>query len=95
MNTALIILLMLFALTNLDGATSFAATLNEQNLVKLALNPQPLPPKDARQFYLQRVRPGDKVGLNPQPLPPKTGYRFKNNPADKVELNPQPLPPKQ
>lgn len=40
----------------------------------VALNPQPLPPKEAPKFNARigtMVRSGDKVALNPQPLPPK------------------------
>ena len=35
--------------------------------VRLALNPQPIPPRTARA----RVAPGDGVTLNPQPIPPR------------------------
>src|SRR5262249_17218251 len=57
-------------------------------LDRIALNPQPLPPKSAVEQLVSSLPPSllDTVALNPQPLPPKA--------FDAVALNPQPLPPK-
>lgn len=46
-------------------ARNFAAV---RNFEAVALNPQPLPPKEASS---SAVRDFDSVALNPQPLPPK------------------------
>ena len=53
-----------------------------------ALNPQPLPPRDASMVSL-----ASRVALNPQPLPPRDATIFGQ--ASRVALNPQPLPPRQ
>ena len=59
---------------------------------EVALNPQPLPPRDMMFGTLSHRF--DTVALNPQPLPPREAllgglaHRF-----DTVALNPQPLPP--
>ena len=57
---------------------------------KVALNPQPLPPRERKAGG----DPASKVALNPQPLPPKQGKVGSTSRASKVSLNPQPLPPK-
>jgi hypothetical protein len=60
---------------------------------KVALNPQPLPPKAQSG---PPISPASKASLNPQPLPPKSKIQGPPiSPASKVSLNPQPLPPKQ
>ena len=61
---------------------------------KVALNPQPRPPR----WQPAGSRFG-KVMLNPQPLPPRMvrpslGKRKLGSPFGKVMLNPQPLPPR-
>ena len=62
-------------------------------LDKVALNPQPLPPKslkDAVALNPQPLPPNDPlatVALNPQPLPPKENLV-------PVALKPNPLPPR-
>ena len=53
-----------------------------------ALNPQPLPPRDARFVGL-----APRVALNPQPLPPRQVVI--NSDVSRVALNPQPLPPRE
>lgn len=62
-----------------------AATAAPGSGQKVALNPQPLPPR-----WLSPYSPAGKVMLNPQPPPPRTS----GGPFDKVLLNPQPLPPR-
>src|SRR6266852_2973765 len=57
---------------------------------KVALNPQPLPPKPQGD----PASKASKVSLNPQPLPPQQRVGSPSV-ASKVSLNPQPLPPKQ
>jgi hypothetical protein len=57
---------------------------------KVALNPQPLPPRERKAGG----DPASKVSLNPQPLPPKQAKVGSTSAASKVSLNPQPLPPK-
>ena len=59
---------------------------------KVSLNPQPLPPKQAK---VGTTSAASKVSLNPQPLPPKQAKVGTTSAASKVSLNPQPLPPKQ
>src|SRR5262245_43026067 len=58
-------------------------------LDRIALNPQPLPPKSAVEQLVSSLPPSllDTVALNPQPLPPKA--------FDAVALNPQPLQPRE
>ena len=59
---------------------------------RVALNPQPLPPKllGLNQF----VNPGVAAAINPQPLPPRNfGQSQFVSPGAAVSLNPQPLPP--
>jgi len=58
---------------------------------KVSLNPQPLPPKQAK---VGSTSAASKVSLNPQPLPPKQAKVGSTSAASKVSLNPQPLPPK-
>ena len=64
------------------------------SLDAVALNPQPLPPRESLLGAL--THRFDDVALNPQPLPPHEGglssllSRF-----DAVALNPQPLPPRE
>lgn len=60
----------------------------------VALNPQPLPPKEIN-FADFLKGPADLVSLNPQPLPPKEiGFTdVLKGAEDLVSLNPQPLPP--
>jgi hypothetical protein len=60
----------------------------------VALNPQPLPPKEFN-FADFLKGPAELVSLNPQPLPPKEiGFTDVLKDAwDLVSLNPQPLPP--
>lgn len=65
---------------------SFGALLDQA-----ALNPQPLPPKDALGSAL--AMPADEVTLNPQPLPPAAMLTVLKD-FDTAGLNPQPLPPK-
>jgi len=61
---------------------------------EVALNPQPLPPRD--MLFGTLSHRFDAVALNPQPLPPREAllggpsHRF-----DAVALNPQPLPPRE
>ena len=61
---------------------------------EVALNPQPLPPRD--MLFGTLSHRFDAVALNPQPLPPREAllgglaHRF-----DTVALNPQPLPPRE
>src|SRR5690349_3834281 len=57
-------------------------------LARIALNPQPLPPK-AQTLADSGF---DRVALNPQPLPPKSQSLW-GSALDKIALNPQPLPP--
>jgi hypothetical protein len=77
---------------SLEALQHFSATLDAR-----ALNPQPLPPKDAMASD-QTVDFGDEVALNPQPLPPKEDALIFNGSisafGDEVALNPQPLPPR-
>jgi hypothetical protein len=60
----------------------------------VALNPQPLPPRD--MLFGTLSHRFDTVALNPQPLPPREtllggpSHRF-----DTVALNPQPVPPRE
>ena len=60
----------------------------------VALNPQPLPPREMLLGALSHHF--DAVALNPQPLPPREvllgalSHHF-----DAVALNPQPLPPRE
>src|SRR6266853_5989209 len=56
---------------------------------KVALNPQPLPPKERKAGG----DPASKVALNPQPLPPKERKAGGESAESKVALNPQPEPP--
>ncbi len=66
-----------FTILTLAGAAD-AAGLNKKFLLiasvskidMVALNPQPLPPKEGATSRL------DMVGLNPQPLPPKSPKIF-------------------
>lgn len=60
-------------------------------LDEVALNPQPLPPKEG-PAWLGSVL--DTVALNPQPLPPKEQPTSFGTGIDAVALNPQPLPPR-
>ena len=64
------------------------------HLDAVALNPQPLPPKEiGAGSFVNRF---DAVAVNPQPLPPRelvAGVRASL--LDAVALNPQPLPPKE
>lgn len=57
------------------------------------LNPQPLPPKEHKDFKPEKK--GSEKMLNPQPLPPKehNGFKPETKGSEKM-LNPQPLPPK-
>jgi hypothetical protein len=60
----------------------------------VAINPQPLPPREALLGSL--MHNFDAVALNPQPLPPREallGSLMHN--FDAVALNPQPLPPRE
>ena len=64
------------------------------SLDKVAINPQPLPPKNAA--VANAGFPADWATLNPQPLPPKNASTANATfPSGWVTLNPQPLPPKQ
>jgi hypothetical protein len=59
---------------------------------KLAINPQPLPPRSNNQL----VGPVGKIAINPQPLPPGGNNQLVNPTllgGGKVSINPQPLPP--
>jgi hypothetical protein len=60
----------------------------------VALNPQPLPPRElAMGSLLNRF---DAVALNPQPLPPREmALGSLLNRFDAGALNPQPLPPRE
>ena len=64
---------------------------------RVALNPQPLPPKPAPDPgpYIKNILANafNRVALNPQPLPPKEAM-FAGAGLDSVSLNAQPLPPK-
>ena len=58
------------------------------------LNPQPLPPKENKDF--KAAKQGSEKMLNPQPLPPKEIKPFKaEKKGSEKMLNPQPLPPKE
>jgi hypothetical protein len=77
-------------------AGDFAAA---KNSASVALNPQPLPPRDAGEAKKAAAfGNSDAVALNPQPLPPKDAGAAKKAAAfgnsDAVALNPQPLPPR-
>jgi hypothetical protein len=60
----------------------------------VALNPQPLPPREGLNLSMLGSRL-DAVALNPQPLPPREGLTLSmlGSHLDAVALNPQPLPP--
>jgi hypothetical protein len=64
------------------------------SLDAVALNPQPLPPRElAMGSLFSRF---DAVSLNPQPLPPReTSLSSIVRSLDAVALNPQPLPPRE
>jgi hypothetical protein len=64
------------------------------SLDAVALNPQPLPP---RELALNALRHRlDTVALNPQPLPPREGMLSSVlRSVNAVALNPQPLPPRE
>lgn len=62
------------------------------NIDAVALNPQPLPPKEIGGLFSDTI---DAVALNPQPLPPKEIAGIFQSDQDAVSLNPQPLPPKE
>jgi hypothetical protein len=49
----------------------FSVSASSSMLARAALNPQPLPPKEAGITDGMIVSRFDRVGLNPQPLPPK------------------------
>jgi len=72
-----------------------AVRLSGQNLWtrfdSVALNPQPLPPKDSSTGL---ARCYETVALNPQPLPPKEIAPGPPDPIGPIALNPQPLPPR-
>jgi len=73
--------------TGCDALRSYSSPLD-----KIALNPQPLPPKEGLVAASTRW---DAVAINPQPLPPKESLVGASHPWDAVALNPQPLPPKE
>lgn len=62
-------------------------------LDRVALNPQPLPPREALQFGANL----DRVALNPQPLPPReltaASMQSRLGGASAVAFDPQPDPP--
>ncbi len=70
-------------------------------LDKVALNPQPLPPREEIAASLSSVSGllshssrFDAVAINPQPLPPRELSSY-SSALDRVALNPQPLPPRE
>lgn len=73
-----------------------AKTIVASRFDRVAINPQPLPP---RVLFSSYFRPGVAVSLNPQPLPPKEIFRSQSSVfrvvrlGSVVSLNPQPLPP--
>ena len=63
-----------------------------RSLDAVALNPQPLPPRELSGSLLGRLH---AAALNPQPLPPhELGVGSLLRRLDAVALNPQPLPPR-
>lgn len=73
-----------------DRQVSYSPT---PDLDEVALNPQPLPPRE-RSIFRYGLDP-EWRGLNPQPLPPRLfeSPETLKDPSQ-VELNPQPLPPR-
>ena len=64
-----------------------------KSLDAVALNPQPLPPRELGGSLLGRL---NAAALNPQPLPPhELGIGSLLRRLDAVALNPQPLPPRE
>ena len=64
------------------------------SLDAVALNPQPLPPRELSMGSL--FGRFDAVALNPQPLPPRElALNALRSRFDAVALNPQPLPPRE
>jgi hypothetical protein len=66
---------------------------------RVALNPQPLPPRESRFPHAQVWSGGaGSRMLNPQPLPPResqfSGPQVWSGGAGSRMLNPQPLPPR-
>ena len=61
-------------------------------LAAVALNPQPLPPRELFAGVADRF---SAVAINPQPLPPKESFAGIADRLSAVALNPQPLPPKE
>jgi hypothetical protein len=57
----------------------------------IALNPQPLPPRDLHDKSAQL---GHTLALNPQPLPPRYLHDKSAQLGHTLALNPQPLPPR-
>ena len=61
---------------NVDSI-GFEGSLLDNPIDSVALNPQPLPPKDGYELSSERLdNPIDSVALNPQPLPPRDGYEY-------------------
>jgi hypothetical protein len=75
--------------TTLDRAT--IVDRSPAKIGNIALNPQPLPPRDLHDRSAQL---GDTLALNPQPLPPRDLHNKSAQLGDTLALNPQPLPPR-
>jgi hypothetical protein len=78
--------------TAAQGSNGPASTINRS-----ALNPQPLPPKQAKVATEGSAAKAklNNGALNPQPLPPKVVGGAAAAPGAAKMINPQPLPPKQ
>ncbi|HSW25957.1 MAG TPA: hypothetical protein VLJ62_24565 [Burkholderiaceae bacterium] len=80
-----------FAVPNDPIAPESTASIGHP-LDAVALNPQPLPPRELGGSLHGRL---NAVALNPQPLPPhELGIGSLLRRLDAVALNPQPLPPR-
>lgn len=75
--------------TTLDRATVVDRT--PAKIGNIALNPQPLPPRDLHDKPAQL---GGTLALNPQPLPPRYLHDKSAQLGNTLALNPQPLPPR-
>jgi hypothetical protein len=64
--------------------------LSTSPLAKVALNPQPLPPRSGVEGVAARF---SKVALNPQPLPPRSAVEGVAGRFQGSQINPQPEPP--
>ena len=71
------------------GTSAVKAQSPFSKINRVALNPQPLPPRPGDP--VKRFLPGSRVMLNPQPLPPRIARVL---PGSQLMLNPQPLPPR-